>query len=614
MDPGTIRFGEFELDPARQELRRSGELVAVQPKPFAVLQLLVEERERVVSKEEIHERVWPGVAVSDASLSTAMKDVRRALGDDAHAQRWVKTLRGRGFRFIGDVDVEAKATDTRVSQPPRRSPVLGIAAAAVALGALAWWLGGLSLTPPTARPAPSTSLVVLPFDDLSPDGDKAYLAHGMSEELTSTLSGVPELRVVARTSAEVAKQRDLTVEEIGQTLGVGAVVEGSVRSEDGQLRVTVQLVGAHDGFHLWSESFDRPHADLLRLQHDIALAVADALLVELGTPGPSGGTTQAQAYDLLLQSGFQARTELGTEAALRYVEEALALDPGSALGHTYAAWRAYDTCQMGFGDCSEWLPRSRAAAERAVALDPALPNARCAKGWMHALHYEWAEAEAESRRALELRPDYPCALVNLGSFRLIQGDMDGLGELERAVEVDPLNRTALMNIGNAYGLLQIAPEKAVLWLEKARRLGPDNRGTRLVLASALETTGRKDEARAALLKAGFPASYEEKLGAAFDEGGMAAATARLLELESERTGSPCTDFVSFGAVTHARLGNLDQSLACLEQGQQTGSLGPTLFLKLNPAFEPLRANPRFEAVLERMGLAGMRASRRDGST
>ncbi|MEE8146444.1 MAG: winged helix-turn-helix domain-containing protein, partial [Longimicrobiales bacterium] len=359
------RFGSFEIDPVRMELRRHQRRVELHERPLRLLLYLILHRDRVVSKEELLAEIWPGASVTEASVTTAIGEVRRALDDDGKHQRWVRTLKGEGFRFVGGLEA--------VPPPSGRVRPMGIAAGVAGLLAILAGVWALWPSQPSGA-APPTSLVVLPFDDLSPEGDQDYFAHGMSEELANTLSHVSELRVVGRTSAEAVKARRLSIPEIGEVLDVGAVVEGSVRMADEQLRITVQVVAVADGFHLWSEQYDRPLGDVFAVQNEIALAVASALEVRLlgrhtrRSPDP-------RDYELYLTGRhfWNRRTEDGLRRAISYFEEALGVDPEFALAHAGLASARSVLFTWGHEDVGI-LKQAEASADDALALDEYLPE------------------------------------------------------------------------------------------------------------------------------------------------------------------------------------------------------------------------------------------------
>ena len=228
-----FRFGEFELNLDRYELRNSGTPVKAEPRVLEVLNYLIEHRDRVVPKEELLDKLWPDVHVSESALTTAIRDARRALGDSPTEPRWIRTVYGRGFRFVGIVGNSASAA------------------------------------PPLAATPDNKSIAVLPFTDLSPAHDQRHFCDGIAEELINTLTRIQELRVVSRATAFDFREDD-DVRDLGAKLGVGHVLRGSVRKSEDRMRITVHLVDTVKGHHVWSEKYDRQLGDIFALQEEIA--------------------------------------------------------------------------------------------------------------------------------------------------------------------------------------------------------------------------------------------------------------------------------------------------------------------------------------------------------
>ena len=293
-EPVVFSFGDFELDEERRELRRAGTPVELQLRPFQLLAYLVRNSDRAVPREELFERIWADTAVSDAALSSALRDVRRVLGDDGTDQTWIRTQRGRGLRFVAPVEERLGLREGAGAERRLARPVGAIAVAVALLVGGFWWLNRAGPEIPSIR-----SVAVLSFVDMSPEGDQEYFGDGMAEALSDTLSRVDGLRVVARTSAFAFKGQNEDIRSIGEQLGVGAVVEGSVRKAGDRIRITAQLVRAEDGFHLWSQTYDRELDDVFSIQDEIARAVSEALRVRLAG-APLRSARDLRAYELYL--------------------------------------------------------------------------------------------------------------------------------------------------------------------------------------------------------------------------------------------------------------------------------------------------------------------------
>lgn len=352
-----------------------------------------------------------------------------------------------------------------------------------------------------ARPAVSDkSIAVLPFVNLSGDASNEYFGDGLAEELLNVLAKLPELRVAARTSSFAYKGRNEDVRRIGNELNVATVLEGSVRKSGDKVRVTVQLINVADGYHLWSQNYDRTLSDIFTIQDEIAAAIADALKVTLlgqTASAATAGTGDVNAYDLYLlgRHNMQSRTEQGLLDAIGFFEKALAGDPNYARAWSGLA-DAYNLL-IGYGNLTpgKALPRADAAAIKALELDPDLAEAHASLGLIRSNQNRFADAEAEFKRALELNPDYAPAHVWYGTLLGTleqQADRQGkaedaaklrarkLAEYERALALDPSLPPAVSNLAGTYEhwgrrreaialaerLIRLQPDDASLWETK----------------------------------------------------------------------------------------------------------------------------------------------------
>jgi TolB-like protein len=251
------RFGACEVNPHLRQVTFAGRVLDAQPKTFDLLLYLIENRDRVVDKQELLDRLWPGTVVTESALTQVVRKARALAGDDGDRQAVIKTVQRRGFRFVAALQTGAPTGATRASRLAVRSP--------------------------------DTSLAVLPFVDMSPEQDQEYFCDGMAEEITNRLTRVPGLRVAARTSTFAFKNRADDVRDIGRQLGVRSVLEGSVRKWRDRFRVTAQLIDADSGFHIWSERWDRSREDVLEIQEEIAQLIASMAAPRRGTESGSSG-------------------------------------------------------------------------------------------------------------------------------------------------------------------------------------------------------------------------------------------------------------------------------------------------------------------------------------
>lgn len=466
----------------------------------------------------------------------------------------------------------------------------------------------------TAEPAtgsdgestPERSIAVLPFVNMSPDSDTDYFSDGMAEELINVLARIPGLKVAARTSSFAFKGKRLDVRDLADRLKVAYVLEGSVRKAGDRLRITAQLVEAARGYHLWTETYDRGLEDVFAVQEEIALAIADALQVQLGVgsaPLVRHGTSDVDAYTLYLEGRYHLnkRKAPAYRKAVECFERAIELDPEYAFAHSgladlYLLFERYSVLSP-----KEAVPRAREAAERAVELAPDLAEALTSLAYVRFLG-EWNPKAAEPlyRRALARDPRYVTAHHWYGWFLLQQGRFeDALVELRRGLELEPLSLILNANVGTVLYMMRRYDEA----IDAARRtLELDSRFVvaHQWLGRACELSGRIDEGVAVHRRALeiLGGDDPESLGSlgharalAGDREGAAAALARLEALSGRR-------FVSryWVALVRLGLGESDRALDELEQAFDEG-FDWCLFVAVDPMFDPLRKEPRFQSLV-----------------
>ena len=501
---------------------------------------------------------------------------------------------------------------------------IGLTAALVVVAGVAWWMGRTSepaapgpgadssaatgttqnSTPvagPTAGAGPSVA--VLPFTDMSPEGDQEYFTNGLTVELINKLSHVGDLRVTGRRSAFKFKGSDEDLGAIGAQLNVGAILEGSVRKSGDQVRVSAELVNVTDGFQLWSETYDRTLQDIFTVQDEIATSVAEALQVTLlGESTILQDNTDVEAYTLLLHARFlMERGEIGdNERAVDALEEALEIDPDSApiwadygLAHMRDAFAA-DT--MALRDAA--LQSGREALNRALQLDPGLAEAYSRLGWIEIQYHDFAAAKVATRRALDLAPNNPVVLVNAASLEATLGNLEEASKLDRrALEHDPMDLTIISNMTyhlSAAKRLEEAEENHRRLLE----LNPDYYRAHGVLGEVYLQQGKLDDARLE-----FEREAEADYGlfglvlvsyASGDQEESDKALAELNELLGDE--SPFSR-----ARAHAYRGEIDEAFRWLEKAQASKDSGLS-GIKNDWTLENLHDDPRWPELLESVGL------------
>jgi len=618
-----VRFGPFEADLETRELRRDGRRLKLQGKAFDVLLGLLRNPGGFVTREELERELWPeGTYVDfEHGLNSVVRKLREALGDDAHSPRYVETVPRHGYRFIAPVTPlapppsplagSAEAPPSGLAPSSARRG-LALAVTVLALGVLAaWWprINRAFVTPDSTI----RSLAVLPLLDLSAAHDREYFADGMTEALITELSRLSDLKVISRTSAMAYKGSSRTLPDIARRLGVDAVVEGSVAVAQDRVRVTAQLIDARDDRHLWAQTYDRSLDETLALQAELASAIAHQVESRL-TPQQvarwsSPGRVDRTAQDAYLRGRYfwNQRNREGFAKARESFEAAIAADPGYALAHagladTYGLMsiQGYDLVPP-----QEAMSRARQEAERALELDDSLAEPHASLAWVN-FNYDWdfAAAEREFRRAITLNPGYATAHQWYANLLCILGRFDEASvEIGRALELDPLSRVINNEAGWPLGYLG-KHEEAIAQYRRAMELDPLYPTPHLPTGLEYEDMGRYDDAIA---------EYRtfERLGG---EGPTAAAYIAHAEAKRGRRGeaqrilrelekSDNTGYVSpyEYALVYAGLGDREPMFEAFAKALDERS-DFLLYLGVDSAWREYRSDPRFAALLQRIGL------------
>jgi TolB-like protein len=439
-------FGEWELDTELYELRRDGEPRKVEPQVYDLLHFLLRNKDRVVGRDEIVDEIWDGRIVTEGTISTCLKATRQAVGDDGRTQRLIRTVHGRGFRFVGEVSVAGGPALTVDSAQLRSSggdPGNGDASdVSTAPGHAS------NAVDPASRLLPTPEkpfLAVLPFDNLSADVDE-YFADGLTEDIITNLSRFRELLVIARTSTFRFKGRAINLAELCAELNAGYVVEGSVRRAGGRVRITAQLIDAATGVHLWADSYDREMEDIFAVQDDVTRTIAATLGVKMQDVALQRALkkspTELDAYDCVLRARrytSMLSAEMHAEAR-DLLEKAVALDPANAdahalLANVYLAEHRFDANPR-----PNPIGRALTMAQTATRLDPQNAYAHC---WLAIVHFFRGENdmfEAEAQRALSLNPNDPETLADIGHYLAFMGEFErGIDLSRRAQLLNPLH-------------------------------------------------------------------------------------------------------------------------------------------------------------------------------
>ena len=562
-----FHVGDWLLEPSLCRLSRAGRIVHLRPKLVDLLEFLASNQGRVVSKDEILQRVWNGEFVVESVLGRSIADLRQLLEDDARTPRFIETIPKRGYRLI--------------------ARVRSVAGACV---------------------PPGPSIAVLPFANLAPDAGQQYFCDGLTEEITNALAAVAGLRVIARTSAFAFRDRALDVREVGRQLGVSHVLEGSVRQAEGELRITVQLIDASDGCHRWSRRFDRPARGAFALEDEIARAIA-AVLEVARLPGSSGGETRrhasnADAHDAYLRGRylFAQRTAPSLAAAAECFHRAIAEDPAYALGYAGLAECYGHAAFLGYRPPDEAFPEAIAAARRCLELDPSSAEGHVALAVGVSLHeWQWDLAEREFSRAIELAPSHPTAHLGYSNLlATLRRALEAQQQIEIARQLDPLS--PLVRVCSAMRLGEAGQfESALSQLHATLAANPGFGTVHLHIARTYWSLGRLDEALAHLRRGpvDFPLAVGLR-GAVLGRLGRAEeAKAVLAELE-QLSRRRHVGAAPFALVCHG-LGDLDAAFDWYTRAFEAHE-GILTELVVDPVTEVLLGDPRFTPLVEKMRL------------
>jgi len=640
----TIHFEGFELDPGAFELRRDGQLIKLERIPLQLLLLLAENRQRLVTREEILRVIWGENVFVDAdnSINTAVRKARQALKDDPENPRFLRTVPGKGYRFTAEVKSVTSTVSSEelasVEQLPPESPtplnddpdvpspsrnkwaILTLIGVIAVVGAVL-----MLRSRPNPPPQPSTRkamLAVLPFVNLSGNPGEDYLADGMTEELITQLGGLDpnRLGVIARTSSMQYKGAPKSAAQVAHELGVDYVLEGSVRWNDQRVRVTAQLIQASDQTHLWAADFDRDPGDVLRLQSDLALAISSKIELTLSPPvrarltdAPPVNAAAHDAYLLGLHE-LDLRTKSGIERSIAEFQNAIALDPQYASAHAALA-RAYSLAPVVRAMTPiEAMPKARDAALRAIELDPGLASGHSTLGFVKA-HYEfdWPSAEREYLRALALNPNdaYAHFFYSNSYLSPLGRHAQAIEEMRKAVAIDPFSAPVQAFLGRTY-IWARKYDKALEQFQKVAEMFPGFAIDHERLAQLHAFMGRFDQAIAEDTKARLLSGENEKsalakeakLRHAWTTQGAPGYWKALVDLSQTAENPPEAYNSPFGtAILYAQLGDKARALNALEQAYEQRSLAMTE-INIEPAFDPIRGEPRFKALLQRVRLEG----------
>lgn len=567
--------GSFRVEPAEGRVLREGRPVALTPKAFELLVILLSRHGRLVTRHELLAGLWPDTFVDESNLTGAVWAVRKALGP---GERWIETVPKLGYRFIGPVQ-ECGLSPNRESI--RTEPRIG-------------------------------SIAVLPLVNLSADPEQDYFVDGMTDALITDLAQISALKVISRTTIMRYKGTHLPLPEIARELNVDGVIEGSVLRVGDRVRVTTQLIHAVTDTHIWAERYDRPLADVLSVHREVARAIAREIQVTLTRDErlrlSQAHAARPDAHEAYLRGRHHWRkvTDEGFDKARDCLHQAIALDPLFAEAHAALADVQVALGAFGVVRPEGAVAEAEASARRALALDPKLGDAHRTMGVIRMYYWDWPGAEAAFDAAMAAAPGSADTHCHYSLLLVARGRCEeAVASAEHARSLDPL--APMINNDRAFVLWTARRYTEAIdgyrqtldsephFVEARRELGllhaflGDVDAALLELERAVALT--RDVESLAYLGYGLAAAGREH-----------AARAILTELDGTANGRYVESFAR--AVVHLGLRDHDSALECLERGYEERSW-QLLWLGSWPLFDPLRATPRFRALLARIGGVGV---------
>ncbi|PYT33406.1 MAG: hypothetical protein DMG58_07475 [Acidobacteria bacterium] len=590
--PRAVRFGVFEFDLRSGELRKQGRKIRLEGQPVRMLIKLLDRPGELIAREDLQKELWPSDTFVnfEQSLNAAVKRLRHALGDSPANPRFVETLARRGYRFI--------------------APVIGLAEST-------------GLAAPVARPV--ESLAVLPFGNAeagnTADPETEYLADGITESIINHLSQLPIMRVMSRSTVFRYKDKSLDPRSVGRRLNVDAVLLGRVLQRGDALLVVAELVDVQNGWQLWGEQYNRKMVDILAVEEEIAREISEKLRLRLTGEDRNRlakrHTQSSEAYQDYLRGRYHWNrlSEEGLRKGIEYFERAIQRDPNYALAYTGLADSYGLLGFFGLAPAAAVMPKAKEAARRAVEIDDGLAEAHASLAGIFKIYdWDWAAAECEYMRAIELNPNYATGHRMYAAFLAAVGRAEeAMRESRLALELDPFSLVISMEIAwNCYMARDYkrAVEEALRTLE----LDPQFPAAQSTLGLAYEQERRYDEAIAALEKVrvatdGHPATLSALAHALASAGRIEEARAlieRLAELSARQHISPF-----WMAVAHAGVGKTAAALEELEKAFEQHDV-TLVWLARDPRLDNLRHEPRFKDLLRGINLLPNADSARSG--
>jgi TolB-like protein/Tfp pilus assembly protein PilF len=589
-EKNTFAFGPFRLDVKERVLLRGSKPVFLTQKVFATLLMLIENAGHIVEKEDFIRVLWPHTYVEEGNLAQNIFKLRKVLGKNRLGKPYIETVQGRGYRFLGIVNRSPVTSAASVS--PSREPVKM-----------------LSEKEGDSDSRRIKSIAVLPLANTSQDEKVEYLSDGIAESIISSLSRVPQLRVMARSSVFLYKGVEVDPKQVGRELQVETLLTGRVLELNERLVVRVELVDTSTGWQIWGEQYHRSLTNIFEVQEEIAEAVSEQLSLKLTGEQKcqltKRYTENLDAYHLYLKGRFlwNKHEKNSLRKSVACLNRAIKLDPNYALAFAGLADSYQRLSNLNLPPLRA-LPKARAAAAQAVALDDTLAEAHCAWGWVKMFYdHDWKAAERELKRAIDLNPGTAIFHQRYASYLTTQGRLEeSLYETRLSQDLDPLSLQNAVNLASILSLMERHGESIDL-LQQTLELDPNYRTTHYALGCAY----RRQRNYAAALE-----QFEHLRCMEGDSDLALGSIGHLLALTGDRAGagSILSELRAMGqrryvspyslAIVHIGLDNKEQAFDWMERLYQDCN-DWLVWLKVGPEFDTLRSDARFDSLLRRVG-------------
>jgi TolB-like protein/DNA-binding winged helix-turn-helix (wHTH) protein/Tfp pilus assembly protein PilF len=648
--PRNLRFGVFEADMEAAELRKHGLRIKLSEQPFQILTMLLARPGEIVSREELRQLLWPRDTFVDFDhgLNNAVMKLREVLGDSSERPRYIETLPRRGYRFIAPVEVKSQAADGRpqlpvngqfteaasvspetdsaaaesvqnqvVAQGKGRFSIPRIAALAVAVLAGSALVSGITMhyvrgvNASKGKANRSSSLVVLPLENLSGDKEQDYFADGMTDDLIANLAKIRSLRVISRSTAMAYKGTHKPLLQIATELNVDAVVEGTVMRVGNRVRITAELVQVSTDQHLWADTYESPIGDILALQNRVSSAIVDEIRINLTKEDKERlaqkPSVSPEAYEEYLKGRYywNKRSADGFEKAIGYFESATRRDPQYALAYAGLAdcYGISGAIMYGSLPASEAAPKAKAAAIRALEIDPSLAAAETSLATAKFNYdWDWGGAAEGFKKAMLLDPTYATAYQRYSLYLGAMGEFaESFEQIKKARDLEPLS----ISISTSFGWrLYLAREydRSIAQLRDTLEMDPNYEWAHLTLGQAFVQKAEYNQAieelqRAVELSHSSPLTISALAHAYALSGNHAEALKLMAQLQARSKKQYVSPF--YVAIVYLGLGKNELAMNWLEKAYADKSNG-LVFLKVEPELDPLRSDPRFISLLRKL--------------